>query len=96
MALNSSGCALRNVFGWPSLLHHNWWWHSLAEDLNGNFLLLATALDMQWKDLKVISKKARDRVLGRLSVHLLSTRAALHAQEETAGLATSLVRVLRK
>ena len=56
----------------------------LQEDLNGNFLLLATALDLRWKDLKVISKEERDRVLGRLSVHLLSTRGALQAQEETA------------
>ena len=72
----------------------------LQENLNGNFLLLATALDLRrrlrWKALKVISKEVRDRVRGRLGLHLLSTRAALHAQEETAGLATSLVRVLRK
>ena len=72
----------------------------MQENLNGNFLLLATALDLRrtlrWKALKVISKEARGRFLGRLSVHLLSTRVALQAKKETAVLAKSLVAVLRK
>ena len=33
---------------------------------DGNFLLLATALDPHWKDLKVISKDGRERTFKRL------------------------------
>ena len=38
----------------------------INKNVDGNFLLLATALDPHWKDLKVINKVGRDKTFKRL------------------------------
>ena len=37
----------------------------INKNVDGNFLLLATALDPHWKDLKVINKSGRDKTFKR-------------------------------
>ena len=51
-------------------------------NIDGNFLLLATALDPRWKDLKVITKESRDRALGRLKKEMMSLQPSTSSGTE--------------
>ena len=51
-------------------------------NIDGNFLLLATALDPRWKDLKVIAKESRDRAFGRLKKEMMSLQPSTSSGTE--------------
>ena len=51
-------------------------------NIDGNFLLLATALDPRWKDLKVITKESRDRAFGRLKKEMMSLQPSTSSGTE--------------
>ena len=51
-------------------------------NIDGNFLLLATALDPRWKDLKVITKESRDRAFGRLKNEMMSLQPSTSSGTE--------------
>ena len=51
-------------------------------NIDGNFLLLATALDPRWKDLKVITKESRERAFGRLKKEMMSLQPSTSSGTE--------------
>ena len=50
-------------------------------NVDGNFLLLATALDPHWKDLKVISKDGRERTFKKLRNEMSSLEKSSRAKK---------------
>ena len=54
----------------------------LNTNVDGNFLLLATALDPHWKDLKVISKEGRERAFKRLREEMSSLEKFSRAKKD--------------
>ena len=51
-------------------------------NVDGNFLLLATALDPWWKDLKGITKESRERAFGRLKKEMMSLQPSTSSGAE--------------
>ena len=51
-------------------------------NVDGSFLMLATALDPHWKDLKVISKEGRERTFKRLRDEMSSLEKSSQANND--------------
>ena len=54
----------------------------INKNVDGNFLLLATALDPHWKDLKVINKSGRERAFKRLREEMSSLELPSQAKDD--------------